>query len=69
MSVKKRKLTVFGQSVKNKLFELNMTQKSLAEKLGTSEVYLSMILYGERSGAKYKNKIIYILSIDEDKDV
>ncbi len=67
--MKKRKLTVFGQSVKNKLFELNMTQKSLAEKLGTSEVYLSMILYGERSGAKYKNKIINILSIDEDKDV
>lgn len=67
--MKKRKLTVFGQSVKNKLFELNMTQKSLAEKLGTSEVYLSMILYGERSGAKYKNKIMNILSIDEDRNI
>lgn len=67
--MRKRKLTVFGNYVKNRLFELNMTQKSLAKKIGTSEVYLSMILYGERSGAKYKDEIINILSIDEGEDV
>ena len=51
--MKRRKLTPFGEKVKRKLVEVNMTQKKLAEALGTSEVYLSMILYGERSGKKY----------------
>lgn len=55
--MQKRKLTAFGQRVKERLYELNMTQKTLAKKVGTSEAYLSMILYGERSGAKYKDKI------------
>lgn len=55
--MQKRKLTDFGEKVKNRLYELNMTQKTLAKKVGTSEAYLSMILYGERSGAKYRDKI------------
>nr|WP_246579229.1 helix-turn-helix transcriptional regulator [Alkaliphilus flagellatus] len=38
-----------------------MTQKTLAKKVGTSEAYLSMILYGERSGSKYKDMIENIL--------
>lgn len=63
--MKKRKLTAFGEKVKSKLVELNMTQKALAKKLGTSDVYLSMILYGERSGEKYKDSIVKILEISE----
>ncbi|MGI6427267.1 MAG: helix-turn-helix domain-containing protein [Natronincolaceae bacterium] len=59
--MQKRKLTDFGEEVKNRLYELNMTQKTLAKKIGTSEAYLSMILYGERSGAKYKDKIKSII--------
>lgn len=55
--MQKRKLTDFGEEVKKRLYELNMTQKTLAKKVGTSEAYLSMILYGERSGAKYRDKI------------
>ena len=51
--MRKRKLTPFGEDVKRKLIEINMTQKKLAEDIQTSEVYLSMILYGERSGDKY----------------
>ncbi len=62
--MKKRKLTSFGLKVKNRLADINMTQKELAEKLGTSNAYLSMILYGERSGKKYLDKIKSLLKID-----
>lgn len=62
----KRKLTPFGLKVKNKLADLNMSQKELAEKLGTSDVYLSMILYGERSGNMYIENIKNILNINCD---
>ncbi|MDY0256130.1 helix-turn-helix transcriptional regulator [Gudongella oleilytica] len=61
--MKRRKLTPFGEKVKQKLVEVNMTQKKLAEALGTSEVYLSMILYGERSGKKYILGINQILEL------
>ena len=59
----RRKLTTFGEKVKQKLAEVNMTQKKLAEELGTSEVYLSMILYGERSGRKYLPHISDLLQL------
>lgn len=55
--MRKRRLTPFGEEVKRKLIEVNMTQKKLAEDIQTSEVYLSMILYGERSGDKYMDLI------------
>lgn len=58
-------MTGFGELVKLRLFQLNMTQKTLACKVGTSEEYLSMILYGERSGEKYKQKIEKVLFIDD----
>ena len=63
--MRKRNLTPFGQKVKKRLVEINLTQKKLAEKIGTSEVYLSMILYGERSGEKYITRIEEILNISE----
>ncbi|MDX9917244.1 MAG: helix-turn-helix transcriptional regulator [Gudongella sp.] len=59
--MKRRKLTPFGEKVKQELIKVNMTQKRLAETIGTSEVYLSMILYGERSGAKYISHIKNVL--------
>lgn len=62
--MRKRELTPFGHSVKKKLVEVNLTQKKLAERIGTSEVYLSMILYGERSGEKYLGRIREMLGID-----
>lgn len=63
--MKKRKLTPFGLKVKNRLADLNMTQKELANKIGTSDVYLSMILYGERSGNMYIEDIKNILKFDD----
>ncbi|WZL72243.1 helix-turn-helix transcriptional regulator [Clostridiaceae bacterium 35-E11] len=65
--MRKRKLTVFGEIVNERLIKLNMTQRKLAEKVGTSEVYLSMILRGERSGEKYMERIIKVLNIDRKK--
>ncbi|MCR3955378.1 MAG: helix-turn-helix transcriptional regulator [Gudongella sp.] len=63
--MRKRNLTPFGHKVKQRLVEINLTQKKLAEKIGTSEVYLSMILYGERSGHKYIQKINDFLDMGE----
>ncbi|MBS3994811.1 MAG: helix-turn-helix transcriptional regulator [Alkaliphilus sp.] len=61
--MKKRRLTPFGDKVKERLIQMNMTQKTLAETVGTSNVYLSMILYGERSGEKYIDAIKEILDL------
>ena len=55
--MKARKLTPFGIEVKKALVENNMTQVQLAADLKVSPKYLSLILYGERSGAKYLDKI------------
>ncbi|WP_409227956.1 helix-turn-helix domain-containing protein [Gudongella sp. SC589] len=63
--MRKRNLTPFGYKVKKRLVQMNLTQKKLAEKIGTSEVYLSMILYGERSGDKYIPKINEVLDLSE----
>ncbi len=62
--MKKRKLTPFGLKVKNRLADLNMTQKELSRKLGTSDAYLSMILYGERSGNMCIEDIKNMLNIN-----
>jgi Helix-turn-helix. len=59
--MKKRALNEFGKFVNEKLIELNMTQKELAEEVGTTPVYLSYILRGERAGRKYKEKILRII--------
>lgn len=59
-----RKLTNFGVEVKKKLIELGKTQKQLADEVGTSDVYLNLILHGERAGKKYRNKIADALAID-----
>lgn len=61
---KDRNLTTFGVEVKKKLIEMRMTQKQLAQQIGTSDVYLNLILHGERSGNKYNCKIIKILKIE-----
>ena len=61
--MQKRKLTPFGLSVKNRLADMNMTQKELANRLGTSDAYLSMILYGERAGTMYIASIKKILDL------
>jgi len=61
----KRNLTKFGREVNKRLVELNMTQKELAQKIGVSEVYLSMVLRGHRSGKKYIDVIVKTLGLQD----
>jgi hypothetical protein len=42
-----------------------MTQKQLAKIIGTSDVYLIMILRGKRAGYKYMDKIKEILDLQD----
>ncbi|SES65062.1 helix-turn-helix domain-containing protein [[Clostridium] polysaccharolyticum] len=58
---RKRELTPYGKEVKHRLIELNMTQVELAEQVGTSKQYLGKILFGERSGETYLEKINQII--------
>lgn len=58
---RKRELTAFGKEVKHRLIELNMTQVELAEQIGTSKQYLGKILFGERSGEMYLEKINQVI--------
>ncbi len=63
---RKRKLTPFGVLVKKTLIEKGMTQVQLAEEVGTSNKYLNLILYGDRSGEKYISSIANVLGLDLD---
>ena len=56
-------LTPYGKEVKCRLIELNMTQRELAEIVGTSKQYLGKILHGSRSGTKYVGEINRILGL------
>ncbi|PYG86708.1 helix-turn-helix protein [Ruminiclostridium sufflavum DSM 19573] len=65
--MQKRQLTPFGKTVKKRLVEKGMTQVRLAEEVGTSNKYLNLILYGDRTGEKYLEKIISVLGIDPEE--
>lgn len=60
---RKRELTGYGKQVKHKLIEMNMTQVELAELVGTSKQYLGKILFGERAGTMYVDKIDQVLNL------
>lgn len=66
MQKRKRQLTPFGVLVKKTLIEKGMTQVQLAEEVGTSNKYLNLILYGDRSGEKYLVSIAKVLGLDLD---
>ena len=53
----------FGIAVRQRLIELDMSQRELAKKIGSSENYIWHITHGRRAGTKYKKKIIDILKI------
>lgn len=61
---KKNQDTVLGVIVKSRLKDFNMTQAELADKVGTSNVYLNYILSGKRGGKKYIQNIYEVLNID-----
>ena len=61
--MRKRKISSFGLIIKRRLAELNMTQRELAQLIGSSEAYLYLIIIGERSGNKYLDSIGKVLDI------
>lgn len=61
----RRQLTYQGLIIKNRLMELNMTQKDLADKLQMGNGYLTDILRGRRPGTKYMDKIFSELGIED----
>lgn len=57
---------LFGVIVKKRLIELKMTQRDLAKKLNMNENYLTDILAGRKSGAKYRNNILNEIGLIEE---
>ena len=62
-----RKLAPIGKLIKKRLIELDMTKQELAKLIGANYTYMTYILYGERSGAKYMDRIAEVLKLDRDK--
>lgn len=62
--MKKRELNLFGKECKKRMIELHISQRILAEKVGTTDKYLDLIFHGERSGAKYIYKIAEVLNLN-----
>lgn len=44
----RREPTPFGRAIKVRLAELNMKQSDLAQLLGTSNAYVTYLIYGDR---------------------
>lgn len=59
------KLTPLGKKIKKRLVDLDMTQRDLAALLGVNAPYITKILTGARTGAKYRKQIAEILGIDD----
>lgn len=53
-----------GKALKMRLLELDMSQLELAEKVGTTTVYMNHIMAGRKSGEKYLHAICDVLKVD-----
>ena len=60
---KYRDYSSFGKDIKKALVDKNMTATELAYKLGIKQQYLNSVIHGNRSGEKYRKKIIEILDL------
>lgn len=67
MAGQKNKLTPLGKDIKKKLVDIDMSQVELAERVGTTKSYLSQVMRGDRSGAKYLIAICDILDLDPER--
>ncbi len=64
MNKQERELSPVGKIIKKRLVDINKNQTWLANKVGMNTKYLSLILYGERSGKKYLSDIFNVLGLD-----
>lgn len=58
----------FGKVIKERMIELEITQKELAELIKVHPQYISLIVNGKRSGLKYREKIRAVLGIPSIKN-
>lgn len=58
-----KKPTPFGRAVRMRLAALDLDQKALAQKLGTSQAYISVIIYRERNSPKMVKRICEALDM------
>ncbi len=63
MAVRKKKLSPIGRIIKKRLIDLDMSKKTFAQLIGANYTYVTYIMYGERSGAKYMDKIARVLKL------
>lgn len=64
---RRRKLAPIGKIILKRMIDLNMTKGELVRAIGINYNYLWYILYGERSGAKYMDRIAEVLQLDKEK--
>ena len=62
-----KRLTKLGTAVKRWLLDQGMTQRELAVRLGTSEQYLSKILYGDKPVGKYLPALAEVLGMTSEE--
>lgn len=64
----KRKPTPFGRAIRIRLAELDMQQSDLARMLGTSETYVTYLIYGDRRDERWVAKICRALDMPVQAD-
>ena len=64
----RRTPTPFGRAIKVRLAELNMQQRDLAKLLGTSNAYVTYLIYGDRRDEQWVASICEALSMPQPKD-
>lgn len=64
----RRTPTPFGRAVRIRLAELNLQQRDLARMLGTSNAYVTYLIYGDRRDEAWIQKICEVLDMHASED-
>lgn len=64
----RRKPTPFGRAIRIRLAELNMQQSDLARLLGTSNAYVTYLIYGDRREEAWVQRICEALDMRAPED-
>ena len=65
----RRTPTPFGRAIKVRLAELNMQQRDLAKMLGTSNAYVTYLIYGDRRDEAWVARICQALSMPPPREI
>lgn len=64
----RRTPTPFGRAIKVRLAQLDMQQSDLARLLGTSNAYVTYLIYGDRRDEAWVARICEVLSMPPPED-